>query len=348
MDKSIKELSNLFIDSLSGNVKETTLKGYRVCLDSFNRYLIANDIGEPCEEDIQGYNTFLNNSDDIQSAGTKNRYLRVVKQFFSWTAKKGLYNNVADEVKKAKVKNDNNKREAFSEEDMQAIISSIDTSDEQGARNYFMVILAVTGGLRVCELHRANLSDIQTVRGQRVIYIQGKGRDEKDEYIKLIPECDNALKHYLSYRPDCKKNEPLLVGTSNRSKGKRLSLTTISNIFKEVFINAGYDSSKLTAHSLRHTSNTLLFKAGADLYQVQNHARHSDPKTTEIYLHALDREQDRSEEQIFTQIFSSERNTILNEVVTAIRELTSEELISTLSFIEELREGKNIKLRVAK
>lgn len=342
------ELANLFIDSLSGNVKETTLKGYKVCLDSFNRYLIANDIREPQEQDIQGYNTYLNNSDDIQSAGTKNRYMRVVKQFYSWTAKKGLYPNVADEVKKAKVKNDNTKRESFSEEDMQVIINSIDTSEEQGARNYFMVILAVTGGLRVCELNRANIGDIQLVRGQKVIYIQGKGRDEKDEYIKLIPECEKALEHYLSFRPNYKKNEPLLVGTSNRSKGERLSLTSISNIFKEVFVKAGYDSSKLTSHSLRHTSNTLLFKAGADLFQVQQHARHSDPKTTEIYLHAVDREQDRSEEQIFTQIFSSERNTILSEVISAIRELSTEELINTLSFIEEQRDRKNIKLKVAR
>lgn len=332
-----------FLDGLRGNVKETTLKGYEVALESFKRFLKDNGISEPQEEAIRSYALFLNNSESISSSGTRNRYMRVVKQLFTWTAKKGFYPNVAEEVRKAKVTADNTKREAFSEEDMQRIITAVDRTGEKGARNYALLLLAVTGGLRVCEIHRADIGDLQTIRGQRVLYIQGKGRDEKDASVKLIPEVEDALTEYLSYRKDTGKKDPLFTGAGNRSR-ERLSLTSISAIFKDLFRKAGYDSSKLTAHSLRHTSNTLLFKAGADLYTVQQHARHSDPKTTEIYLHMAEREEDRSEQQIYTQIFSAERNRIISQLTATLSELTTEELAEALRYVEGLRQDKNLSL----
>ncbi len=51
----------------------------------------------------------------------------------------------------------------------------------------------------------------------------------------------------------------------------------------------GLDSKRLTAHSLRHTAITLSIKGGASLQQAQAMARHSDPKTTMIYFHNLNR-----------------------------------------------------------
>ena len=44
-----------FLDGLRGNVKETTLKGYEVALESFKRFLNDNGISEPQEEDIRAY-----------------------------------------------------------------------------------------------------------------------------------------------------------------------------------------------------------------------------------------------------------------------------------------------------
>ena len=154
---------------------------------------------------------------------------------------------------------------------------------------------------------------------------------------------EDALQEYLSYRQDAGKKDPLFTGAGNRSR-ERLSLTSISAIFKDLFRKAGYDSSKLTAHSLMHTSNTLLFRSGADLFTVQQHARHSDPKTTEIYLHMAEREEDRSEQQIYTQIFSAERNRIISQLTATLSELTTEELAEALRYVEGLRQEKNLSL----
>lgn len=288
------------------DVKETTIQGYTVHLRQFFRWMQGEGIKNPQREDVKAYKKHL---DEMPfTAGTRAQYLRAVKHFFKWTQSEGLYPNIADNIKGAKVKQDNTKKEAFAEDGIKEVLDSIDTDTEAGKRDYIMILLSVTGGLRIIEMQRANIGDLQTIKGQKVLYVQGKGRDEKDEYIKIVPELEAAIDEYIAMRPQpVKKNDPLFVGTGNRAKGERLTEPSISRIIKTVFKKAGYDCDKLTAHSLRHTSNTLLFKAGADLYTVQQHARHADPKTTEIYIHAANREADRSEQQIYNQIFNPDK-----------------------------------------
>ena len=189
------------------DVKETTLKGYAVCIRQFFKWLKENNVQQPTREDIKEYKKFL--EEQAFTAGTRSQYLRVVKHFFKWTASEGFYPNVADNIKGAKVRQDNTKKEAFNEEDIRIILESIDRSTESGKRNYAMILLSVTGGLRIIEMHRADIQDIATIKGQQVLYIQGKGRDEKAAYIKLIPEVQEALQDYHQSRKHWKKTDPL-------------------------------------------------------------------------------------------------------------------------------------------
>lgn len=313
------------------DVKETTLQGYIVCIRQFAKWMQAQGIRQPQRADIKDYKKHLDNANF--TAGTKARYLRCIKHFFKWTASEGLYPNIADNIKGAKVKQDNTKKEAFAEQDIKSILESIDTTTEAGKRDYAMILLSVTCGLRIIEMQRADIEDLQTIKGQRVLYIQGKGHDSKDDYKKLVPEVAQAIDDYLQSRESPKKCEPLFAGVGNRAKGGRLTEPSISRIIKKVFIKAGYDCGKLTAHSLRHTSNTLLFKSGADLYTVQQHARHSDPKTTEIYLHVLDKEKDHSEQDIFNQIFRPEQKDETAQAMDALQGMTEENREKAIRYI---------------
>jgi integrase/recombinase XerC len=292
-------LFDRFIDYTS--VKDITLKGYAVCLRQFIGWITRQEIATPQRADIKAYKAYLDGCD--YTAGTRAQYLRAVKHFFKWAASEGLYPNIADNIKGAKVKEDNTKKDPLQEADVIRVLDSIARSSEAGKRDYAMLILAITCGLRIIELQRANIADIKTMAGERVLFIQGKGRDEKDEYKKLVPAVWAAIKEYLAVRPGAKKSDALFVGTSNRAKGQRITEPSISRIIKGILVNAGYDSERLTAHSLRHTSVTMLLKAGATLQEAQHHARHSDPATTGIYAHNIEREKDRSEQRIYNQIF---------------------------------------------
>lgn len=317
------------------DVKATTIKNYTAYIKNFLAWINENAIQRPTRDDIKAYKEYLNARE--YSAGTRQQYLRAVKHFFNWTSCEGLYPNIGSGIKTAKVKTDNTKKEAFSVEDMRAILDSVDRTTETGKRDYCILLLAVTGALRINEIRLADIGDIQTIRGQRVLYIQGKGHDSKDDYKKLVPALQEAIEDYLSTRPGAKKSDPLFSSISNRSRGQRMAEPSVSRLIKQIFRSAGYDSSKLTAHSLRHTSNTLLFKAGADLYQVQHHARHQNPATTEIYLHAEDRDRDQSELQIYNELFSEDREPSAREdLFRSLEELTEDQIEQLAPQIREL------------
>jgi site-specific recombinase XerD len=56
-------------------------------------------------------------------------------------------------------------------------------------------------------------------------------------------------------------------------------------MLKRAMQAAGFNSERLTAHSLRHTAGTNTMELTGDLYTTQQYMRHSNPATTEIYLH---------------------------------------------------------------
>lgn len=241
-------------------------------------------------------------------ANTVVQYLRSVCQFFRWTAAAGLYPNIAENIHAPKIRHDTHKKDALTAADVLTIEKSMqaaaeektaaaavakkDTAGriiratEQGKRDYAMYVLAVNAGLRTIELSRANVKDLETRNGRAVLYVWGKGHTEPDARKPLAPEVYAAVKEYLDARSDRPTaNSPLFVATGNRSGGQRIAETTISKILKRAMQAAGYDSERITAHTLRHTAGTNVQELTGNLYTTQKYMRHSNPQTTEIYLH---------------------------------------------------------------
>lgn len=311
-----KELLKKFIDFV--DVNEITIKAYKNQIKYFLKWLNDNQIQNPKRQDIKDYKLYLSKQDF--ATGTKQQYFRAVKQLFKWLSSEGLYNNISDNIKGFKI-NVLNKKESFNESDIRKIISDIDITKSNGLRDKSIILLMLTGGLRVSEVSNIDIKDIEILKGQMICYIKGKGHHEKDTYIKIIDKVAYFISEYLKTRNNTKPNQPLFTSNSNRVKDGRLTPDTISRICKKRFKNSGYISDKLTSHSLRHTSNTLLFKSGADLFKVQKHARHQDPKTTEIYLHINDRDKDTSEQDIYNQIYNIKSDKI-NTLMTDINNLS--------------------------
>ena len=323
----IKILLERFIDYIQ--VKEVTVKSYGVCLRCFMEWLQDNEIRQPQREDIKNYVNYLASphprrqrydrpgtepgSIMTYSAGTQARYLRAVKMFFKWTSQNTepqdrqlYYPNVADRIKGAKCRADNTKRDSLQKDDAKMLLDSIDTSTDAGKRDFAMILLSITCRLRIIEMQRANIGNMETLAGEHVLFIQGKGHDEADDYKKLTPEVYSAIMAYLDTRTKKDADAPLFASTGNRSRGQRLTEPSISRIIKTRLINAGYDSHRISAHSLCHTSVTFLLEAGATIQEAQHHARHASPETTMIYAHNIDKKKDHSEQRIYNYLFGIE------------------------------------------
>ncbi len=292
------DLYNRFISYIDASPK--TVETYGKALKQFFRYLYLNDIGRPQREDVIAFR------DELKASGHKpttvQGYVTAVRLFFKWTDQAGLYPNVADHLKGAKLDREHKKGYLTSGQ-VKDVLSGVERDSLQGKRDYAILTLMVTGGLRTIEVIRANVGDITTAGDNTVIYLQGKGRDEKAEYVKLSAPVDKAIRDYLRARGAAQDNEPLFTSTSNNNKGKRLTTRSISGIVKARLCGAGYDSNKLTAHSLRHTAVTLSLLAGRDLAEVQQFARHASISTTMIYNHAIDKAKNGCSEAITAAIF---------------------------------------------
>lgn len=246
---------------------------------------------------------------------TVKQYLQSVRQFFSWTAANGYYPNIAANIHAPKVRQDTHKKDALTAADVFTIEQSItaaadakisaaaknakdtagriDRATEQGKRLFAMYLLAVNAGLRTIEISRANIKDIENRNGTAFIYIYGKGHTEADQKKPIAPQVYEALRDYIDSRADNPtENSPLFVATGNRSGGKRLAVTTISTMLKRAMQQAGYNSERITAHSLRHTAGTNVQELTGNLYLTQQYMRHASPATTEIYLHVNTEQQE--------------------------------------------------------
>lgn len=266
------------------DVKDKSLETYTRSLKQFFNYITVNGITEPTRQDIVQYRETL--KADKQPA-TVQLYMIAVKQFFKWTDKAGIYPNVADNVKGVSVSK-GMKKDYLTTGQVKDVLSRIDTETVKGKRDYAIIALMVTCGLRDIEVSRANVSDLRTRQNSTVLYIQGKGKDDRESFVVVPDSLETVIRDYLKARGG--NSKALFTSNSNHGKGDRLTTRSISRIVKTAMINAGLDSDRLTAHSLRHTAVTQALIAGQTLQEVQQFARHSNINTTLIYAHNLENE----------------------------------------------------------
>lgn len=292
-----EDLFQSFLSYLDASPK--TVETYTKAIRQFYKYIEERGIEQPTREDVIEYREALR---EDHKPTTVQNYITALRLFFQWTETAGLYPNIAQHIKGAKLTKEH-KKDYLTSSQVKAILRRIDTSDTQGRRDFAIIALMVTGGLRDIEVSRANIEDLRTLGDSVVLYIQGKGREDRSEYVKVMPEVEKAIRATLSDRKNTEGRQPLFISLSNNSKGERISTRSISGIVKTSFRRAGYDSDRLTAHSLRHTAVTLSLLGGRSLQEAQQFARHTNISTTQIYAHNLDRAKNDCEKTIARAIF---------------------------------------------
>jgi len=230
--------------------------------------------------------------EDLISSGkssyTVSGYLTAVRKFFCWLESQKFFPDIAKNVKGLK-KAKGFRKECLTTDQIKCALEAFDTNTQEGLRDFALFNLLVRTGLRTIEVTRATVGDLRQESGEAVLWIQGKGRDDKDDFVLLVDETLRPLRKYLASRGPLSENDALFASTSNRTLGKSLKERTLRGIVKKVLRKIDIDDARITAHSLRHTAVSLSIKNGASLIQAQAMARHSDPKTTMIYFHNHER-----------------------------------------------------------
>ena len=269
-------------------VSEKSEISYKKALKQLCRYFKENEITAPKREDVENFRDGLIEAG--KSPATVSLYLTAAKLFFRWLAMEGFYPNITDNLKGRIKPTPGHKKDALTKSQAKNLLKSVEGNTVKDLRDKAIIGLMLTCGLRTVEVVRADVSDI---RGG-FLFVQGKGRSDKVDRVKLAPQVEVLIKSYLKARK-AKATEPLFVAISNRCKGKRLDTQTISKLVKAHLRGIGLDSDRLTAHSLRHTAATTMIIAGCAVEDVQMVLRHRSISTTQIYRHDVDRLKNNAE-----------------------------------------------------
>lgn len=231
-------------------------------------------------EELYRYQSFspeaLNSSIGLSPA-SRCRRTSSVKSFFNYLTNKRhlLEKNVCQEL-------DMPKRQAslpkyLEESECERLLAACEGT--YALRDYCMLMLFMSCGLRVSELVSLNTTDIY----EDHLRVLGKGN--KERVIYFAEGCREAIDDYLSVRD----GENLPKGEENAMfisrDHRRISVRGVQKMLDKKLKLAGLDSSRYSPHKLRHTAATLMLKNGVDTRALQEVLGHSNLNTTQIYTH---------------------------------------------------------------
>ena len=286
---NIEKLTKDYLDYIDVSAK--TIDTYNIAIRQFITYLKENGITAPQRADVIKWRDMLKEN---HSVATVNSYLIAVRNLFKYLQYVGVYKNITENIKGLK---DTilHKREAISVEYCKELFATAKNDKEK-----VIFVLAVCCGLRANEIVNIKLEDFKKEEGQIRLYVLGKGRDYKQDYV-IIP--NSILEIIKNYIEEYKISDYLIVSSSNHNKGRQVDTSAIRRIVNGMYQRIGIKSKKIVLHSLRHSFATISLQNGQDIREVSKAMRHSSVAVTERYAHDLEMKNNKCSAVVCENIF---------------------------------------------
>ena len=300
----ISEIIPLFLSE--ADVQPQSRIMYKQAIEKFFYWAHANRLKPENlkKADVIRYKTELQES-NLTVASVKN-YLTILRIFYKWASMNNISDDITYGVRSPRYDNAY-KKYPLSSENVNDLLQSIDKNSKVGARDYAMISLMVYNGLRRIEVARCDIGDLENHDNKRGLYIRGKGRVGKDQYIILTDTTFQAIRNYLRFRENVTDQDPLIANKT----GERISLVMISRIVKARLAEIGLSGKHYSCHSLRHTAACLLIQDEMSLHEIQLFMRHLSPSTTTLYTRLADEQiikQNRAGKALERIILSAQKN----------------------------------------
>jgi integrase/recombinase XerD len=171
--------------------------------------------------------------------------------------------------------------EVLSTEEIDAILSVIDLSQDEGQRDKAVIELLYSCGLRVSELCNLKMHDL--FLEEEFLRIIGKGN--KERLVPISSQAVKELKLWFCTRNQItpKPGEEDYVFISVRRRQHLSRITVFHNL--RLYAERAGITKTISPHTLRHSFATHLLEGGANLRVIQAMLGHEQISTTEIYTH---------------------------------------------------------------
>ena len=161
------------------------------------------------------------------------------------------------------------------------LFGAIDSDTILGVRDYAVYALMYQLGLRVGEVHRLDLADLDFENSK--ITVMGKGRRQR--ILHMNAELIQILSEYLAVR-DLIFNSWMTGALYVSKKGNRLAIRTMEENLKKIVLRTGLQVPfNVTCHTLRHSLASHLNDSEVDILVIQSILGHNSARSTEPYIH---------------------------------------------------------------
>ena len=293
---NLRELKTQFLEYLEveRGRSQLTIENYDHYLERFLKFSEKEGVTSAEEitlDLVRKFRLFLNRFTDEHNHElkkiTQNYHIIALRAFLKYMTKRDIKTLSSEKVELGDFTR--KQLDVISVEELERMISAVDTSKKEGLRDRAILETLFSTGLRVSELIGLNREQINLETGE--FMVRGKGR--KDRVVFLDKNSIDWLSRYLGKRRDNAK--PVFIhfrgkeDISGDGEDKRLTQRSIQRIVKK-YAKLGGVIRDITPHGLRHLFATDLLQNGADIRSVQTMLGHASITTTQIYTHVTNKQ----------------------------------------------------------
>ena len=282
------------LDVAQGAASEQTLRAYFADVRQHLVWLAGLGLrpAQAGEEELKEFRAYLVEQYQVSTVGRK---LASVRRFYEMAQARGVIGqNPAAGLKTPADRTAREEKVKFlTVEAVRRVLAAPNRNEPKGIRDKAVLVLMALHGLRVIEVSRADLADLDLEAGEAgTLKVLGKGNKERG--ILLTEETREIVKMWLAVRGLMHSGSPALFLTmhwtdAQREPGQRISTRGLRQMVDGYLLAAGVKREGVSCHALRHSFATLSLAAGANLLAISGALGHSSITTTQVYAKIVDK-----------------------------------------------------------
>lgn len=271
----------------SENVTQRTLETYDSGLKRFFDYLIERNILDVTEVNAGIVREFLVMLKGKGLRGiTVHQFYRVLRTFFTFLHQEDyISKNPMTNVKAPKV--EQKEMRTFTAQEIGKLLNAFDKNDFIGMRNYCIMCLLFSTGIRKTELSNLTLADVN-ITNDLIRIANGKG--QKERYAPIGKTLRRTMVQYLNMREEYLNGESCQWLFITPRASRKMTNSCMGVLFQKLKKTLKLTGEKVSCHTWRHTFAKNYLLNGGDIFSLQKILGHADIATTKNYLHLNEKE----------------------------------------------------------